>query len=521
MLFVAALFVSCLVTLMLARYAWARRDVPTAKAVTAMMLGISWWTFFYALELLHHAVPEVVPAPDSTPLFWFRLMFIGAGTLPAAFLLFVIQYTGTKEHIRPRTVLLLSIVPTSIVLIALTDGIFHSWFLAGFSPGTSEQFTGGPAFWFHVLYSYLLAFVAYGLLVRFMIQNPAYRLQALLLLVGGLASSLANIMTILKLLPEALEGLDLSPFGFLFTTLVMFVNIRKVGFLDVMPIARSLVFEHMADGVLVTDASGRLVDRNPAARYLFETPEHQITRGQNIQGFLPDLMTNGELAREIEINGKILSVQHNKFYNDGGSLRGQVFGFRDVTELKRTEANLREQLAANEELRKALKEESIRDPLTGLFNRRWLDEVLDREIARALREQQELSLCVIDVDHFKRVNDTWGHEVGDRVLVALASLLQQESRKHDVVARFGGEEFVLVLPGLGAEKAKEVLERMNANFQTMDFGLDGLAGLTFSAGVASVAGNARDRQTLLKQADQALYQAKEAGRDRVVLQTVS
>lgn len=518
MLFIAALFVSCLVTLLLAGYAWARRDAPTAKAVTALMLGISWWTLCYALARLHGVAPELIPQPPAMPVFWFRLMFIGVGIVPAAFLIFMLQYTGTRERIRPRLVVGLSIVPALIVFLAFTDGTFHQSFLDGFKGGDDpSEFVGGPAFLLHLVYSYLLSLIAYGLLIRFIIQTPAYRKQAILLLIGSFTSSVANVVTVLQALPDPLKGLDISPFGFFIAALVMVLNIRKEGFLDLMPIARSVVFDHMADGILVTDPAGRLVDCNPAALRLFSNHPRSLARGHYISELLPELFQDGTQLPEVHTGGRVLNVQHDRFFGDSGSVRGHVYGFRDVTELKETEAHLREQLANNEALREALKEESIRDPLTGLYNRRWLDEVLEREIPRALRENQPLSFCIIDLDRFKKVNDDWGHDAADRILVALGRLLRDGSRKHDVAARFGGEEFVLILPGQDLEAAREVVERLKSRFSNLDFRPEGPTNLTFSAGLACVPAHASDRETLFRMADKALFQAKEEGRNRVLI----
>ncbi|MCK7544884.1 diguanylate cyclase, partial [Marinobacter bryozoorum] len=280
---------------------------------------------------------------------------------------------------------------------------------------------------------------------------------------------------------------------------------------------RTLVFQHMTDGVLVTDGHGRLVDSNPSARHLLAGTGQPFERGEPVQEFIPGLYSGREVASEIELDGRTLNVKKNVFHGTSGKVRGVIYSFRDVTDLKQKEADLREKLERIEELRNALKEESIRDPLTGLYNRRWLDEVLEHEIPRALREQRPLTFCILDLDHFKRVNDKWGHDVGDRILVALAKLLQDGSRKQDVAARFGGEEFVLVLPGLDPEGALEVIGRLRGEFSAMDFSPGGPERLTFSAGLACVPEHASEREALFRLADRALYQAKDEGRDRAVI----
>lgn len=529
-MFVFALLISCLFTSAMAVYAWRRRRISTARTVMWMMIGLSWWTLTYGLLIAHVRHPDLVPTVGGDPLFWFRVMFMGAVLIPASFLVFILQYTGYRQSIGPRLILLLAVMPLITVMAALTDGRGHDLFMAGFVPGQGK-FLGGPAFWLHTLYSYLLILVSYSLLIWFIIQNRRYRKQALLFLAGSSTALVANVITVLRLGPESVQSLDLSPFGFAIAALFMTLNIRREGFLDVMPIAHSVVFEHLADALLVTDSSGRLLDRNPAARRMFGEGPGGRFRGLPVTSLVPGLITDGKTVTELELllpegpdtgvtgeaRRRVLSVRQAAFHNRKGSVRGYIYGFRDVTRLKQVEQSLRDQLEQNENLRKALKEESIRDPLTGLFNRRWLDETLDREIPRCLREQSELSLAVVDLDHFKAVNDTWGHDVGDVVLVRLARLLQDGCRRHDVAARFGGEEFVLVLPGLGPAEAAEVVERLLSEFRERDFGPKGPRRITFSAGVAAVPGHARDRDTLFRMADRALYEAKSSGRNRVVI----
>jgi diguanylate cyclase (GGDEF)-like protein len=191
--------------------------------------------------------------------------------------------------------------------------------------------------------------------------------------------------------------------------------------------------------------------------------------------------------------------------------------------LKQTEGQLR---AANEALHdkvqevtalhERLQEQAIRDPLTGLFNRRYLDETLEHELARAKRDGYALSLAMIDVDHFKTINDTYGHPAGDEVLKALGSLLQAQAREGDIVCRYGGEEFVLVSPRLPLNTALERVEQWRASLAGLRVRHGELAlSVTCSAGLATYPDHAVTADALMICADQALYRAKALGRNRV------
>ena len=180
-----------------------------------------------------------------------------------------------------------------------------------------------------------------------------------------------------------------------------------------------------------------------------------------------------------------------------------------------------EQLAlalSNLRLRESLLQQSIRDPLTGLFNRRHLEETLDLELHRAARRGEPVSAVMFDVDHFKRYNDLHGHDAGDAVLRALGTLVQSHIRAGDVACRFGGEEFLLLQPGLSAEDAlvrAESLRHAVSGLALTNHGV-GLGSITVSLGIATYPKHALDRTTLIKRADEALYRAKQAGRNRVV-----
>jgi diguanylate cyclase (GGDEF)-like protein len=174
---------------------------------------------------------------------------------------------------------------------------------------------------------------------------------------------------------------------------------------------------------------------------------------------------------------------------------------------------------ANIRLREALRSQSIKDPLTGLYNRRYLTEMLDREIRRAVRAEQSLGILMLDLDHFKKFNDTYGHEAGDTVLRETASFLVKSIRVEDIVCRFGGEEFVVILPTADSNSAQARAERIRSKLRELAVLHKGqsLGMITVSVGVSTLPEHGTSPKELLEAADAALYRAKKDGRDRVVV----
>jgi diguanylate cyclase (GGDEF)-like protein len=189
----------------------------------------------------------------------------------------------------------------------------------------------------------------------------------------------------------------------------------------------------------------------------------------------------------------------------GTSLSFGLFGFflgRDADLIGRQNRRLTDQV--------------LTDPLTGLGNHRFLHEIFKTEIKRQAADPKPLSCFMMDLDHFKRVNDTYGHPFGDIVLQGLAERIRESLRPGDYAARYGGEEFLCLLPNCDATAARVVAERLRLNVENHPF-LSGAerVPVTISIGLATRTDSSRDYQTLIDQADQALYQAKNKGRNRV------
>jgi diguanylate cyclase (GGDEF)-like protein len=191
-------------------------------------------------------------------------------------------------------------------------------------------------------------------------------------------------------------------------------------------------------------------------------------------------------------------------YNEKGEPKGLMGAARDITERRETEEKLRQQATT--------------DPLTEIFNRRYFFEVAQQELERSQRYKRPLSIIIFDIDHFKKINDTYGHNAGDEVLRKLTEGCAESLRENDIFARYGGEEFVILLPETDSDRAEQMAERMRKSCAEtpLDVGV-ATVNQTVSFGVANLNGEKIDLDELLLRADKALYQAKEAGRNRVCL----
>jgi diguanylate cyclase (GGDEF)-like protein len=291
---------------------------------------------------------------------------------------------------------------------------------------------------------------------------------------------------------------DLTSVAFLTTAVVWWWTERTGVNSQPVPVAYQQVLAAVGDAVLVVDAAGTVIEANPAAERLLGQPV--VRRAWlDVVGFDLDvdrhtMFTTGD--------GTCLDVRmvEMRAPDDGRGL-GWVVVARDVTELERLRAELTEQ--------------AVRDHLTGLYNRRYLTSVLESAVRAAATSGDAMAVVMVDVDHFKSVNDRFGHAVGDRLLAVLAGDLVRSCGADATVARYGGEEFIVVLPGTELRAAVSHAELWRQQCATLVLDTDqGPLRPTISAGVARFRPG-MTAEDLVRAADEALYAAKAAGRDRV------
>ena len=495
-----------------------------------MLSMLAVWTFGYAMITL-------APSLDAK-LFWLRFENIGILSVPALWFLFTVQYTRLDQWLNRFTGALFFVIPLISLVFLFSERWFHLYYLSI----TPVYEIGGPLIiergaWYTValVHSYLLNLTALGLLVWRAIQyRNIYRRQMVALIGAVTIPVLVNIFYQLTtmLIPAFSIRIDLTPVSFTLAAGLIAFSVFGLHIFDLIPIARHTVLEHIPEMVFVVDAYDRVLDANSVAQRTLGKPMEEIIGKDPIEVFRqwPQLVNRfliaNETHEEIRIPGdppRTLELVVTALYNRFNKLEGRIIVAHDVTERKWLENDMKyanealmRQLEEIELLRDELEQQAIRDPLTNVFNRRYMSEFLEKEIARAERETTPVSVVLMDLDSFKQFNDNYGHKCGDAVLQAFANFLVEHTRRGDVVCRYGGEEFVILMPNAPLKIAYERAEAWRQDFSETSIDYDGMKfSATFSAGVAVFPEHGLTGDALLQAADEALYLSKNSGRNLV------
>jgi diguanylate cyclase (GGDEF)-like protein len=539
-LLIAAFASSVVVCALTAVLAWRRRaHNPAATALTAAMAGVALWS---ATGVFAH-----LPVPFTLQRDTAVVSFVGVYATITS--LWCLSRASTDRHWQLRRTVALRLLTVPVLLLGalLTDSRHHLFFTSVRASTAGEPLAVqvGPLFWVHLGYCYLLLlWVVLRLVLAWWHAKSVFRHQLGHLLLASCVPVLGN--TVVLATAHGRHPVDYTPLFLALTGLIAARAVFRHGLLRLVPVARAQVVDGIEDAVVVLDVDGRVVDVNPAALALLARSAPGLPGdaiGLPVSQVLPpplsDLVRGGARRERVQLTtGVHVDARVSALRDARGRAMGQVVVLRDVSELveqrelaQRANERLSEQLALTQALQRRLAEEAVRDALTGLHNRRHLLQALGEAVVRARASGEPLSVVLIDVDHFKAVNDTHGHQGGDAVLRAVAEQLQDGCRAEDTVARYGGEEFVLVLPGTPRADALQRAEELRRRCAQAVVDLpvltaspgpvssphrDASISVTFSAGVATSPEDGLDADALIAVADRALYAAKAAGRNQVV-----
>lgn len=375
------------------------------------------------------------------------------------------------------------------------------------------KLVGGPWFYVHSIFVFSCMMFSVIILLKQLKKSLfRFRMQILMMVAGLIVPLIATHFYLNGLSPY---GIDLGPVSMSITFLFHGAALISFQMFNVAPIARDTVFENMKEGVIVINQNDMIVDYNDAMLEVMPYLNKHII-GKSIIDILNDnhplvkILNDGkECDYELCHNGEIAHyhIRFSPVRSKKSQFLGQIITFVNVTE--------------RVNMQKKLKQLASLDGLTQVFNRTFFMRKAEKLCEEFIEKQRSLSFIMFDIDHFKMVNDTYGHDAGDLVLKHVVNLTKNCLREKDILGRYGGEEFIICLPNTTLDEAFEIANAICLKISTSyAYIYDQEIRVTSSFGISHSLQNAEGSQspsieTLIRQADQALYSAKKNGRNRV------
>ncbi|WHY99989.1 histidine kinase N-terminal 7TM domain-containing diguanylate cyclase [Peribacillus simplex] len=507
LLYILVVIMAGVLSLFLCLFAQLRiKDAPGAKPYILVTLLSSIFTFSYAFELSSTSLEQII--------FWLRVEYLALPFIPVFLLLMCLEYVG--QRIKKVWQYALFIIPFITIFMHYTNDLHHLYYksmeLRSDSPFPIIKLVGGPWFYVHSLFLFLCVMLSIIILLKQVKKSSSrFRMQISMMVAGLIIPIMANYYYINGL---SSYGIDLGPVSMSITFIFHGAALLTFQMFNVAPIARETVFESMKEGVIVLNQQGLIVDYNHGMRKVIPMlDEHSIGKS------ITSLLNGNHHLREIidlkqdsdftcSLNGKMVHyhIGFSPVLNKSNMPIGQIITFANVTERVL--------------MLEKLKQLASLDGLTQILNRTFFINKSEMLFDALSTEGGSVSVIMFDIDHFKDVNDTFGHEAGDAVITLVANTAKEHIREGDLLGRYGGEEFILCLPDTALATAYELADIIRKKVsESIAVVNEEKISVTCSFGVTHALIKAGDRsqsiKTLMPRADQALYAAKKNGRNCV------
>ncbi|MGE4354091.1 MAG: diguanylate cyclase [Oscillospiraceae bacterium] len=473
---------------------------------TALLLCVA--VCFYILGY----TMELNSSTSSQILFWNRIEYIGIPFVSALWLTTGLMYTGNFTYHKKLLLAVIYVIPIVTLILRLTNNYHHLYFA---SANYVKEFGGllfvkqiGPWMYVQMVHSTLMILISMGLFISDSVKNTKKLTGKILLIVVASAFAVAGLFFT-----------QLKPFGYHIdymalclpiTCVLVILAISRYDLLETKFIARSKVFEASGDGILLINRQSRVLDYNKSAERLFEQVGIHLDNSNlsALFGTIPNLLEGLEKMEPAVVK---LRINNEKRYydisteniDDHNMLRGWIKTIRDVTAIYR--------------LNKELKKQAMTDELSVLSNRRAFINTGREWISKSEESDSSLYLLMMDLDHFKDVNDQYGHPTGDLVIRDFAQILKHHFDSDCLIARLGGEEFAVLLAGYDRDELLQMLKAFRADTEQHIYRY---AGNQFHVSVSIGMTEKQYAQTLesmMGKADRALYQSKDRGRNCITV----
>jgi len=494
------LLISGFLFILIFLYSLSKRN-RVSGLFSLMCLAVAIYVIGYAFELRSQNVEQIK--------FFLAVEYFGAPFMPAFWLLFAYKFYFNRNSLLKMNVAVM-IVPILTLFFCVTND-YHHLFYTDISAIPYEDIvianlSKGPWYYVYAVYSYLILLLGIAVFYRsWRDSHLTMKTPALLMLIGTLSCGIFSIVYLAGLSPL---GLDLAPFGLCVLAIFYFIALFRYNFLELGEIIRSAVFLEISDGIMVVDNRKRLLDFNNAAKKVFPWLD--------IKNIGLDLSCLENARQIVEHTDKHFEIE----VTQDGNPRYYEFRVTDLSSKNRILGSVLffHNITKQREMIEALDNMASYDSLTQVYNRRRLIDEAELYAQRAIRHLGSLSVLMIDIDLFKKVNDEFGHLTGDEVIRAVIRICKERLRSSDIIGRYGGEEFLVVLPESSLEDALNIAEHIRKHIEDLEIiSQDNLIKITVSIGVASAAGSREGINVMqvINRADKALYQAKHNGRNRV------